>query len=103
MKKYIKFTLSKILNYFELFNLNSDNSYLNMFRGLLSKFSDFEGHDKILDDLGIEEKDFNIISRYIKSDEINSTSNIIKSIKKNKNKILLENVSPFTKHNIKNL
>lgn len=103
LKKYIKFTLSKILNYFELFNLNSDNSYLNMFRGLLSKFSDFEGHDKILDDLGIEEKDFNIISRYIKSDEINSTSNIIKSIKKNKNKILLENVSPFTKHNIKNL
>ena len=86
-----------------MFNLNSDNSYLNMFRGLLSKFSDFEGHDKILDDLGIEEKDFNIISRYIKSDEINSTSNIIKSIKKNKNKILLENVSPFTKHNIKNL
>jgi len=103
LKKYIKFTLSKILNYFELFNLNSDNSYLNMFRGLLSKFSDFEGHDKILDDLGIEEKDFNIISRYIKSDEINSTSNIIKSIKKNKNIILLENVSPFTKHNIKNL
>lgn len=103
LKKYIKFSLSKILNYFELFNLNSDNSYLNMFRGLLSKFSDFEGHNKILDDLGIEEKDFNIISRYIKSDEINSTSNIIKSIKKNKNKILLENVSPFTKHNIKNL
>lgn len=103
LKKYIKFTLSKILNYFELFNLNSNNSYLNMYRVLLSKFSDFEGHDKILDDLGIEEKDFNIISRYIKSDEINSTSNIIKSIKKNKNKILLENVSPFTKHNIKNL
>lgn len=103
LKKYIKFTLSKILNYFELFNLRSDNSYLNMFRGLLSKFSDFEGHDKILDDLGIEEKDFNIISKYIKSDETNSTSNIIKTIKKNRSKILSENVSPFTKHNIKNL
>ena len=103
LKKYIKFTLSKILNYFELFNLKSDNSYLNMFRGLLSKFSDFEGYDKILDDLGIEEKDFNIISKYIKSDETNSTSNIIKTIKKNRSKILSENVSPFTKHNIKNL
>lgn len=103
LKKYIKFTLSKILNYFELFNLRSDNSYLNMFRGLLSKFGDFEGHDKILDDLGIEEKDFNIISKYIKSDETNSTSNIIKIIKKNRSKILSENVSPFTKHNIKNL
>lgn len=103
LKNYIKFTLSKILNYFELFNLKSNNNCLNMFRKLLSEFSDYDGNDKILDDLGIEEEDFNAISNYVKYGKINSTSNVIKTIKKNKNEILGENISPFTKHNIKNL
>lgn len=103
LKNYIKFTLSKILNYFELFNVKNDNNCLNMFRKLLSEFSDYDGNDKILDDLGIEEEDFNAISNYVKYGKINSTSNVIKTIKKNKNEILGENISPFTKHNIKNL
>lgn len=103
LKNYIKFTLSKILNYFELFNVKNNNNCLNMFRKLLSEFSDYDGNDKILDDLGIEEEDFNAISNYVKYGKINSTSNVIKTIKKNKNEILEENISPFTKHNIKNL
>lgn len=103
LKNYIKFTLSKILNYFELFNVKNNNNCLNMFRKLLSEFSDYDGNDKILDDLGIEEEDFNAISNYVKYGKINSTSNVIKTIKKNKNEILGENISPFTKHNIKNL
>lgn len=103
LKNYIKFTLSKILNYFELFNVKNNNNCLNMFRKLLSEFSDYDGNDKILDDLGIEEADFNAISNYVKYGKINSTSNVIKTIKKNKNEILGENISPFTKHNIKNL
>lgn len=103
LKNYIKFTLSKILNYFELFNVKNNNNCLNMFRKLLSEFSDYDGNDKILDDLGIEEEDFNAISNYVKYGKSNSTSNVIKTIKKNKNEILGENISPFTKHNIKNL
>lgn len=103
LKKYIKFTLSKILNYFELFNISNENAELNQFISLLKKFSNYTGHDKIFEDLGIEEHDFPAISKYIPKTEFNSTSSIIKVIKSKKNNIINERISPFTKHNIKNL
>lgn len=102
LRTWIKFKLSKILNYFELFNLNiNDNKWLKIFVGLLTSFCEKNILDKVLEDLGIEDQDISKVKKIIKNDKI-STSNVIREIRKNR--ILLdESVSPFTKNNIANI
>lgn len=102
LRTWIKFKLSKILNYFELFNLNiNENKWLRNFVGLLTNFCEKNILDKVLEDLGIEDQDISKVKKIIKNDKI-STSNVIREIRTNR--ILLdESVSPFTKNNIANI
>lgn len=103
LRNYIKFKLSKILNYFELFEVKGSTDPLKKFISLVSSFGDCSGTDKILEDLGIEEDDFKIITDYLNIGDKVSTSIIIKKLKENKREILDKKISPFTKHNIDNL
>lgn len=100
LKSFIKFKLSKIINYFELFNMECLNDYLRMFVANLKKINDLSITDKIFTDLGIEEIDFQKIAKFLPSNEIVSTSDVIKILKNNKNKLFKMSISPFTKRNI---
>lgn len=104
LKTFIKFKLSKIINYFELFNLNyNSNVNLNRFVFYLKDYNELNIIDKIFEDLGIEEEDFAKLDKFIPNIEQASTSKIIQTLNKNKNEIENINLSPFTKRNIKKL
>ena len=101
LRTFIKFKLSKITNYFDLFNVNySNNFYLRMFVVYLTKFNDMKLSNKILEDLGIEDRDYNLLSSYVPDDDKTSTSKVIKMLSKNKEVIKKLNISQFTKRSI---
>lgn len=102
LRTFIKFKLSKIINYFELFNVDyNSSSVLNNFIFSLKGFNDLSVSDKILEDLGIEETDFIKLNKFIPQTEQVSTSLIIHSLNQNKKEIEIMDLSPFTKRNIK--
>lgn len=101
LRIFIKFKLSKIINYFELFNVNYNlNGVLKNFIFSLKNFNDLSITEKILEDLGIEETDFTKLNKFISQTEQVSTSGIIHSLNQNKKEIETMDLSPFTKRNI---
>lgn len=105
LSNYIKFKLSKFVNYIELTNEEKikDNRNLQQFIGVLSNYKNFEITFKIMDDLGINEDDSKIILEFLNISQVVSTSMIIRRIKANKDSLLQLNISPFTKNNIINM
>lgn len=104
LRTFIKFKLSKIINYFEVFDVNyNSNVNLNNFIFDLNNYNNLKITDKILEDLGIEETDFIKLDRFIPHAEQVSTSDIIRSLNNNKKEIESMSLSPFTKRNIKRL
>lgn len=103
LKSFIKFKLSKMIDYFNLFNLNTSVNPLANYRKLLSDFSYIDNKSKIFNDLGIEENDYAYLATFVPNDNLLSTSKIMRIIKTNKEEIIKSNVSPFTKHNVSNL
>lgn len=103
LRTYIRFKLSKIINYFELFNVDiGSNRNLNQFVNKIKKYCELNLSDKIMEDLGIEESDFKKLNEIIGSSDKISTSEIVKCFKYNKERIRKLNISPFTKRNIDN-
>lgn len=102
---YIKFDLMKLPNYLRVFNVDiTGNELLSKFCMLLGGFVDSDIAMKILDDLGIERKDFPGILKVLKINGSTSTSQVIKLIENNRNKLIADkSLSPFSKHNIKNM
>ena len=70
---------------------------------MLSNFNDLKIQDKILEDLGIEEIDFQKLDNLLQFDDNISTSDVIKLLKSKKDVIETMQLSPFTKRNIKKL
>lgn len=104
LRTYIKFKLTKIINYFELYNIDyNSNKNLKEFVLYLKKYGDLKTSEKIFEDLGIEETDFALLSFLMPNDDSVSTSEIIKCLKSNKKKIEELELSPFTKRNIRML
>lgn len=104
LRTFIKFKLSKINNYFNLFNIDiTQNRTLETFIRMLSNFNDLKIQDKILEDLGIEEIDFQKLDNLLQFDDNISTSDVIKLLKSKKDVIESMQLSPFTKRNIKKL
>lgn len=101
LRTTIKFKLSKILNYFELFNIEySKSSVLNEFVSKLKRFNELSTINKIFEDLGIEQEDFKKLENFFDTKEKTSASLIIQTLHKNKDKINNLELSPFTKRNI---
>lgn len=104
LRTYIKFKLSKIINYFNLYNLDtSKNEKLDAFVKGLQRFNDLSQLYKIFEDLGIEENDYSKLEKYIPIKEKISTSDVIKALISNKGIINNLDLSPFTKRNINKL
>lgn len=104
LRTFIKFKLSKINNYFNLFDIDiTQNRTLESFIRMLSHFNDLKIQDKILEDLGIEEIDFQKLDNLLQFDDNISTSDVIKLLKSKKNVIESMQLSPFTKRNVKKL
>lgn len=104
LRTFIKFKLSKINNYFNLFGTDiTQNRTLESFVRMLSNFNDLKIQDKILEDLGIEEIDFQKLDNLLQFDDNISTSDVIKLLKSKKDVIEAMQLSPFTKRNIKKL
>lgn len=104
LRTFIKFKLSKINNYFNLFNIDiTQNRILESFVRMLSNFNDLKIQDKILEDLGIEEIDFQKLDNLLQFDDNISTSDVIKLLKSKKDVIETMQLSPFTKRNVKKL
>ena len=104
LRTFIKFKLSKINNYFNLFDIDiTQNRTLESFVRMLSNFNDLKIQDKILEDLGIEEIDFQKLDNLLQFDDNISTSDVIKLLKSKKDVIETMQLSPFTKRNIKKL
>lgn len=104
LRTYIKFKLSKIINYFELYNVDY-NKYdvLRFFASKLKSFCELDVTAKILEDLGVEECDFSQLKPLIGNIDDISTSIVIKTLRKNKDRINQMSISPFTKRNIQKL
>ena len=81
----------------------SQNVELQKFIGILSSYKSFDTANKILDDLGINEEDFEKILQLLNISNVISTSMIIKLIKQNKEFLLKQELTPFTKNNIENI
>ena len=104
LRTIIKFKLSKIVNYLNLYDVKySSNDYLKMFVLNIENFGKLKISDKILEDLGIEEKDYNKLNEYIPQNENISTSDVIKYLRNNKEKIDRMQLSPFTKRSIRKI
>ena len=58
---------------------------------------------KILDDLGINEEDAKKILEFLNITNVISTSAVIKLIRQNKDFLLQQDLTPFTKNNISNI
>lgn len=105
LNNFIKFKFSKFVNYIELHKDESidDNKQLKHFIGILSNYKSLETTYKILDDLGINEEDSKKILELLNITNVISTSVVIRLIRKNKEFLLQQDLSPFTKNNINNL
>lgn len=104
LRAFIKFKLIKIINYFDLFNVDYHNHFvLRQFVLNLKKYSDLKIIDKIFEDLGVEENDFGELKSLIDEDESISTSEVISILRKNTERIDSMNLSPFTRRNIKRM
>ena len=105
LNNFIKFKFSKFVNYIELHkdeNINA-NKQLIHFIGILSNYKMLDTEYKILDDLGINEEDSGKILEFLNITSVISTSVVIKLIRKNKEFLLRQDLSPFTKNNINNI
>ena len=100
LNNYIKFKFSKIINYIEIANSTINNENMRNFIALLSSFNKLETSYKILDDLGIENEDAQKIIEVLNIDNNISASKMMGLLKTNKNKLLEEISSPFSKNNI---
>ncbi len=105
LNNFIKFKFSKFVNYIELHKDESmnDNKQLKYFIGLLSNYKSLDTAYKILDDLGINEEDSRKMIEILNITNVISTSVVIKLIRKNKEFLLQQDLSPFTKNNINNI
>lgn len=97
---YIKFRLSKFVNYIEVIDSKIENESLNTFISLITTFNKLDISFKILDDLGIEANDVMKIIDVLKIDNNVSASIVLDLIKNRKEDILNEDLSPFSKNNI---
>lgn len=105
LNNFIKFKFSKFVNYIELHkdeNINN-NKQLMHFVGILSNYKSLDTAYKILDDLGINEEDSRKILELLNITNVISTSVVIRLIRKNKEILLQQDLSPFTKNNINNI
>ncbi len=105
LNNFIKFKFSKFVNYIELHkdeNVES-NMQLKNFVGILSNYKSLDTAYKILDDLGINEEDSRKILELLNITNVISTSVVIRLIRKNKEMLLQQELSPFTKNNINNI
>lgn len=103
LKNYIKFKFTKVLNYLELFDLTNANEFVVKFISRLRSFSESVVMNKILDDLGIEDSDVKPLSSILSLDDKISASRVIKEIRLKKDKININELSPFTINNLKNI
>lgn len=105
LNNFIKFKFSKFVNYIELHKDNSisNNKLLQQFIGILSNYKSLDTAYKILDDLGINEEDSRKILEFLNITNIISTSVVIKLIRQNKDFLLQQDLTPFTKNNISNI
>lgn len=105
LNNFIKFKFSKFVNYIELYKDESinDNKQLKHFIGILSNYKSLDTAYKILDDLGINEEDSRKMLELLNITNVISTSVVIKLIRKNKEFLLKQDLSPFTKNNISNI
>lgn len=105
LNNFIKFKFSKFVNYIELHKDESisSNKQLQQFIGILSNYKSLDTAYKILDDLGINEEDSRKILEFLNITNVISTSVVIKLIRKNKDFLLQQDLTPFTKNNISNI
>ena len=105
LNNFIKFKFSKFVNYIELHKDDSisSNKQLQQFIGILSNYKSLDTAYKILDDLGINEEDSRKILEFLNITNIISTSVVIKLIRQNKDLLLQQDLTPFTKNNISNI
>lgn len=102
LEKYIKFAMPRIIEYMQIIGIDKINQKANFFIATLSKFGGDDIKDKILDNLGIEQMDrWKIIGLSEKGNV--STSSIIKLIRNNRETIISDCISPFTRKNINNI
>ena len=76
---------------------------MQQFIGILANYKSLDTAYKILDDLGINEEDSKKILELLNITNIVSTSLVIKLIRKNKDFLLHQDLTPFTKNNISNI
>ena len=69
----------------------------------LSNYKSLDTAYKILDDLGINEEDAKKILEFLNITNVISTSAVIKLIRQNKDFLLQQDLTPFTKNNISNI
>lgn len=100
---YIKFRLSKFVNYVEIIQPKIENESVNTFISLIATFNKLDTSFKILDDLGIETGDVQKIIDILKIDNNVSASMVLDLIEDKRNDILKEDLSPFSKNNIDNI
>lgn len=105
LNNFIKFKFYKFVNYIELYKDESinNNKQLQQFIGILANYKSLDTAYKILDDLGINEEDSKKILELLNITNIVSTSLVIKLIRKNKDFLLHQDLTPFTKNNISNI
>lgn len=103
LNNYIKFKFSKIINYIEVANKTINNEIMRNFITLISSFNKLETSYKILDDLGIENEDAQKIIEALNINNNISASKMMRLLKNNKEKLLEEMLSPFSKNNIDNI
>lgn len=105
LNNFIKFKFSKFVNYIELHKDDSisNNKLLQQFIGILSNYKSLDTAYKILDDLGINEEDSKKILEFLNITNVISTSVVIKLIRQNKEFLLQQDLTPFTKNNISNI
>ena len=105
LNNFIKFKFSKFVNYIELHKDDSicSNKSLQQFIGILSNYKSLDTAYKILDDLGINEEDAKKILEFLNITNVISTSVVIKLIRQNKDFLLQQDLTPFTKNNISNI
>ncbi len=100
---YIKFRLSKFVNYIEIIEPKIENESLNTFISLITTFNKLDTSFKILEDLGIETGDAKKIIDILNIDNNVSASMILNLIENKRVDILKEDISPFSKNNIDNI
>ena len=105
LNNFIKFKFYKFVNYIELYKDEStnNNKQLQQFIGILANYKSLDTAYKILDDLGINEEYSKKILELLNITNIVSTSLVIKLIRQNKEFLLHQDLTPFTKNNISNI